>query len=503
MNHPTFNKDLILLPRSTWKNICKHKTKRRLHEGGCIISAFEINKSWDYKTVIFEIKEAFKDKIPDDTSVELLMPCGSNLVQPRLRDGQELNGFMIHKIFRAKSMYIRPSTDLPLSFEHTDSEESSMELDAASTSSHHSTNIPSQRSDDMNTTARGNLNSLTQDSNYPPTRRTTIIQSSEIPPESTDSLTSANQLSAAQPETIDSVSTVHQTSDSCDNYATYISLMSSISDLSSDEEELNLAIMASLQNDVVSDDPNARSAKEILLELASQIDASQRCRFNINRSSVLDGALRGFRRLSYNPRYQMCIKFSDDLGLHEEAVDLGGPKREFLHLLMEAIAQSPMFEGRDGNLNLALNSSALREDRYFFAGQAIAVSLVNGGPPPGFFSSALYSRLIGGSSAVKPVLNDIADNDLHDKIQKVSECTSVEELIKATEPLHDYLANSGCLRQLKTINDKDLLVQDILMFQVVHRVTGAFERFVVIVMNTYHVDNLFLHKLQPLLLLLF
>uniref|UniRef100_A0A3P9MTD6 HECT domain-containing protein n=1 Tax=Poecilia reticulata TaxID=8081 RepID=A0A3P9MTD6_POERE len=42
---------------------------------------------------------------------------------------------------------------------------------------------------------------------------------------------------------------------------------------------------------------------------------------------------------------------------------------------------------------------------------------------------------------------------------------------------HDYLANSGCLRQPKTINDKDLLVQDILMFQVVHRVTGAFERF--------------------------
>ncbi|XP_054622472.1 G2/M phase-specific E3 ubiquitin-protein ligase-like [Dunckerocampus dactyliophorus] len=34
-----------------------------------------------------------------------------------------------------------------------------------------------------------------------------------------------------------------------------------------------------------------------------------------------------------------------------------------------------------------------------------------------------------------------------------------------------------CLRPLKCIEDRDLLVKDILMFQVVHRVCGAFERF--------------------------
>ncbi len=41
------------------------------------------------------------------------------------------------------------------------------------------------------------------------------------------------------------------------------------------------------------------------------------------------------------------------------AVDLGGPRREFLRLLMEALALSPMFEGRDGKLNLALDSSGI------------------------------------------------------------------------------------------------------------------------------------------------
>lgn len=61
---------------------------------------------------------------------------------------------------------------------------------------------------------------------------------------------------------------------------------------------------------------------------------------------------------------------------------------------------------------------------------------------------------------------------------KVSDCTSLDDLLYATEPLQDYLANAGCLRPLKHIEDRDLLVQDILMFQVVHRVCGAFERFV-------------------------
>lgn len=60
--------------------------------------------------------------------------------------------------------------------------------------------------------------------------------------------------------------------------------------------------------------------------------------------------------MSYNPNNKMCIKFSDDKGTTEEAVDLGGPRREFLRLLMEALSHSEMFEGHEGHLNLALDS---------------------------------------------------------------------------------------------------------------------------------------------------
>lgn len=94
---------------------------------------------------------------------------------------------------------------------------------------------------------------------------------------------------------------------------------------------------------------------EILLELAEKISPNIRCKFNINRSVVLDGAFRGFKRTTYNPNATMNVKFSDDLGRNEEAVDLGGPRREFLRLLMEALVMSPMFEGSHESQNLALD----------------------------------------------------------------------------------------------------------------------------------------------------
>ncbi len=84
--------------------------------------------------------------------------------------------------------------------------------------------------------------------------------------------------------------------------------------------------------------------KQILEELATKINSNKTCKFNINRAYVLDGAVRGFTKISYNPNNRMVIRFSDDKGNYEEAIDLGGPRREFLRLLLVALMQSSMFE---------------------------------------------------------------------------------------------------------------------------------------------------------------
>lgn len=96
---------------------------------------------------------------------------------------------------------------------------------------------------------------------------------------------------------------------------------------------------------------------EILLELSRKISTQRQCKFNINHGAIWDGAKRGFQRVSYDPTYTMCVRFSDDMGKTEEGVDLGGPRREFLRLLMDTITMSYMFEGKDNRKNLALDST--------------------------------------------------------------------------------------------------------------------------------------------------
>ncbi|XDV19497.1 hypothetical protein PO909_024962 [Leuciscus waleckii] len=217
------------------------------------------------------------------------------------------------------------------------------------------------------------------------------------------------------------------------------------------------------------------STEEILLELGQEINYNQSCRFNINRKNVLDGAFRAFTRKSYDPFKRISVRFSDECGNFEEAVDLGGPRREFLTLLMEAIEKSALLAGPDGRKNLALDSVAFREDRYYLAGKAIAVSMVHGGPSPGFFSSTLFECICNGN--VSPTIDDVNDLDLQAKIQKIANAATMDEICQATESITEYLANAGCLRAIKCLGDKDQLVDDILMFQVVNRVHGPLERF--------------------------
>ncbi|XP_060941362.1 G2/M phase-specific E3 ubiquitin-protein ligase-like [Limanda limanda] len=386
--HDHFNKDVILLPNPSCETVCKQGPKLRLHKHGHILSAFEFQKAWDHQAVMAHIRDGFGQLIPEDVSLQFLMGCGNKLVSPKLQEGQGLNAMLIHKIFRTKGLYVRPSRTLFTSRVAT------MDGDGNPGTSGHD-----------------------------------------------------------------------------EDYSSYLTLMAAHPDDSSDDEELNQAIIASMESQIAEKVP----VQEILLELSSKISTKQLCKFNINRSAVWEGAVRGFQRVSYSPNLMICVKFSDDMGRNEEGIDLGGPRREFLRLLMETMARSPMFEGKENSKNLALDSAALREDRYYTAGRAIAVSLVHGGPPPNFLSPTVFSLLVDGSA--KPVLEDIADMELLEKVHKVSESTTLEDLEMTKEPLLDYLANAGCLRPMRSIGDRDLLVHDIVMFQVIYRVQGPFQRF--------------------------
>ena len=74
--------------------------------------------------------------------------------------------------------------------------------------------------------------------------------------------------------------------------------------------------------------------KTILENLASALNDKDISKFNISRDHLWECANRGFNRKSFSPTYKMPVKFTDDIGNSEGAVDLGGPKRELLTLLV-------------------------------------------------------------------------------------------------------------------------------------------------------------------------
>ncbi|KAG2457929.1 G2E3 ligase, partial [Polypterus senegalus] len=88
-----------------------------------------------------------------------------------------------------------------------------------------------------------------------------------------------------------------------------------------------------------------------------QIKSEKVSRFNINRADIWDGALRGFKRSSFDPAHTILVKFSDNTGYMESGIDTGGPKREFLELLMQHLKDRTLFEGRETEKYLTCDSA--------------------------------------------------------------------------------------------------------------------------------------------------
>ncbi|KAF4788414.1 hypothetical protein TURU_161250 [Turdus rufiventris] len=126
---------------------------------------------------------------------------------------------------------------------------------------------------------------------------------------------------------------------------------------------------------------------------------------------------------------------------------------------------------------IIINLIALEENLYFEAGKMIAVSLVHGGPSPGFFSKTLFKCLVYGPENVKPALEDVADDDVAQTIKKIKYANSLSSLQSTLQDCCEFLAAAGCLRPVTALCDKNMLVNDILICHVIKRVTLPLERY--------------------------
>nr|XP_045378622.1 G2/M phase-specific E3 ubiquitin-protein ligase isoform X3 [Camelus bactrianus] len=185
-------------------------------------------------------------------------------------------------------------------------------------------------------------------------------------------------------------------------------------------------------------------------------------------------ALDGFRNQNFNPSYSIEVVYvneNDHFGREHP-----GSKQEFLCLLMQQLENSPLFEGSLSK-NLSLNSQALKENLYYEAGKMLAISLVHGGPSPGFFSKTLFNCLVYGPENTQPILDDVSDFDVAQIIIRINTATNVADLNSLVNECYNYLELIGCLRLITSISDKYMLAKDILVYHVIKRVQAPFESF--------------------------
>ena len=95
-----------------------------------------------------------------------------------------------------------------------------------------------------------------------------------------------------------------------------------------------------------------RVEEEVSLEMSlscikSLIDDDKVNYFNVNRCKLLDGTIRASTRKSFEESGRISVKFSDDVGQSEGAIDAGGPTREFLRLALACVLDSSTFGGEE------------------------------------------------------------------------------------------------------------------------------------------------------------
>ncbi|CAL8270225.1 unnamed protein product [Gadus morhua 'NCC'] len=247
--HNNFNKDIILLPDPSWGIVCKQGARLRLHKHGHILSAFEFQKAWDHQTVVERIRDGFGEDIPEDVSIQLLMACGNKLVSPMILEGQELNGMLIHKVYRTKVLYVRPSRNLL-----TDSDEEN-ELSHVTTSPTSSMRANAEDSDDdvpvvvgpqIHTGMRshGTTRAGTSFSIHTNSHRDSNPTSSDF--ENSSGPNHAASSAVMRPRAMEGSDGNRGNSGLDEDYSSYLSLVATFPDDSSDDEVLNQAIIASM-----------------------------------------------------------------------------------------------------------------------------------------------------------------------------------------------------------------------------------------------------------------
>ncbi|KAJ1118143.1 hypothetical protein NDU88_006338, partial [Pleurodeles waltl] len=105
-----------------------------------------------------------------------------------------------------------------------------------------------------------------------------------------------------------------------------------------DEEEFDDSITnIAERNEVHESESNDITLKDLLSNLALQIDSEKTSKFNINRRNIWDGARRAFLRKTYKATNRISVMFTDSSG-NSEGAEKGIEEKSDLVMWLESEA---------------------------------------------------------------------------------------------------------------------------------------------------------------------
>ena len=106
------------------------------------------------------------------------------------------------------------------------------------------------------------------------------------------------------------------------------------------------------------------------------------------------------------------------------AVDAGGPRREFFHLLVQEIfTKSGLFGGFPDHVVVFHDAVAIANNTYYIMGKMIATCVIQGGEAPACFANAVADYLVYGEVKSPVCLDDIPMVEIRSLLQEVMHIT--------------------------------------------------------------------------------
>ncbi|XP_065924997.1 G2/M phase-specific E3 ubiquitin-protein ligase isoform X3 [Magallana gigas] len=213
------------------------------------------------------------------------------------------------------------------------------------------------------------------------------------------------------------------------------------------------------------------TAEEILRQLRENIKTDGKKNvINVDRNNVL-GTKESFKREKFMAEHPLFVRFSGEKG-----IDDGGPSREFMRIIIQAVSESSIFEGESRRKMLLQNLLAEENGDYETYGKIIAYCLVHGGPAPTFMSEFLFGLLAYGPDSADPTIDDIVDDEYKQQVQKIEISTDISSFFDAVDPMRPLLDYIGAL-PLAVPKKKNELVHALCRHIAVTRIEKSLKQF--------------------------